>query len=212
MTPLRGWRRVWPLFWLKAVGTSAFMTLFFTAYIHLLKNPRGEVITMPLTRLDAWIPFQWWAVLIYLSLWFYVSMPVALMVRWRDVASYGWRIALLCLVGLACFWLWPTAVPPSNIDWAVYPGLSVLKGVDTAGNACPSLHVATAVFSACWLRWMAPYVGVGRRWRVATALWCVGIAYSTVAIRQHVVLDVCSGALLGAGMARLLRPSALLRA
>jgi membrane-associated phospholipid phosphatase len=203
--------RIWPRFWLKAIGTTAFMTLFFMVYIHLLKNPARSVYTMPLTVVDEWIPFQGWAVLLYVSLWVYVSLPVALMVSARDVMAFGWRIALLCLIGLACFYLWPTAVPPAHIDWALYPGLSVLKGVDAAGNACPSLHVATAVFSACWLHWMAPGIGAGRRWRMVNALWCVAIAYSTVAIRQHVVLDVCSGALLGAGLARLLRPPVLLR-
>lgn len=204
--------RIWPRFWLKSAGTTAFMTLFFIGYIHLLKNPQREVFVMPLTPLDTWIPFQGWAVLLYISLWFYVSLPVGLMVSARDVVAFGWRIGLLCLIGLGCFYFWPTAVPPAHIDWALYPGLAMLKGVDAAGNACPSLHVASAVFSACWLHWMAPQLGAGRRWRAVNAIWCVAIAYSTVAIRQHVVLDVCSGALLGWGLAVLLRPRVLMRA
>jgi membrane-associated phospholipid phosphatase len=32
-------------------------------------------------------------------------------------------------------------------------------------------------------------------------LWCLGILYSTVAIRQHVALDVLAGAGLGAAVA-----------
>ena len=108
-----------------------------------------------------------------------------------------------CTIGLLIFYVWPTAVPVADIDWALYPGVDYLKSLDAAGNACPSLHVATAVFSAIWLhftlsRFTAP------RWLLALNwAWCTGIAYSTVATRQHVVVDVLAGLLLGGMVAYL---------
>ena len=43
--------------------------------MHVLRNPVFPVTTMPLTPLDAWIPFVPQALAIYLSLWFYVGIP-----------------------------------------------------------------------------------------------------------------------------------------
>jgi membrane-associated phospholipid phosphatase len=74
----------------------------------------------------------------------------------------------------------------------------VLHGVDATGNACPSLHVATAVFTAAWLHRLLGQIGFGAAWRIGNALWVVGIVWSTVAVRQHVVLDVVGGLLLAA--------------
>lgn len=198
-----------PQFWFKTWGTSAFMTVFFTAYIYLLKSPVGAVTVMPLTPLDHWIGFDPWALPIYLSLWLYVSLPVALMHTRAEIVGFGVRIGVVCLIGLACFYLWPNATPPTLIDWSHYPAAALLKGVDAAGNACPSLHVATAVFAGLWLHWMMP---VSRRLtslRWANLVWCAAIAYSTLATKQHVALDVACGAVLGAGCAWLTRPRTL---
>lgn len=196
------WRRFWPTlarhFWFKCIGTSAFITVFFWAYIYLLKNPAGAVTTMPLTALDRLIPFTPLALLPYLSLWFYVSLPPILMVRRRAIVIYGVFIGAVCLIGLGVFMLWPSAVPPADIDWARYPGMDFLKGIDAAGNACPSLHVATAVFSAVCLARALKDFGTPLWAGAASWVWCLAIVYSTVATRQHVVLDVLAGGLLGA--------------
>ena len=55
-------------------------------------------------------------------------------------------MAVMCLLCLGIFWLLPTGVPPAGIDWRLYPEMAMIKDVDTGGNACPSLHVASAVF------------------------------------------------------------------
>ena len=194
------------LAWFKALGTALFMTVFFRAYFYLLKHPAGPVTVMPLTALDRWIGFQPWALPIYLSLWVYVSLPVALMSSPREIAAYGLRIGTLCLLGLAVFYLWPTQVPSVAEDWARYPGFSLLHGIDAAGNACPSLHVASAVFTGLWLNWMAPALGWGERLKRFKWLWCMAIAYSTMATKQHVFVDVVAGALLGALVAWMSAP------
>jgi membrane-associated phospholipid phosphatase len=41
-------------------------------------------------------------------------------------------------------------------------------------------------------------LGAGRRLRAGNLLLCAGILYSTIATRQHVVLDAVGGAVLGA--------------
>jgi membrane-associated phospholipid phosphatase len=89
-------------------------------------------------------------------------------------------------------------VPVPAIDWSRHPSMAFLKSADAAGNACPSLHVAFAVFSACWFGRLLRQLGAGRIARIGNVLWCAGILYSTVATRQHVFLDVVAGAALGA--------------
>ena len=73
----------------------------------------------------------------------------------------------------------------------------MLQGVDASGNACPSMHVAVAIFSALWVERMLRGAGAPRALRWLNAAWFAAIAYSTLAIKQHVVLDVVAGAALG---------------
>ena len=195
--------------WFKAIGTTAFTWTFFVAYFYLLQHPRVPPTVMPMTAIDSWIGLQPWALPFYLSLWVYVSLPAALMETRREVTLYGLRIGALCVVGLALFYLWPTETPIYAVNWAHYPSFDILRGKDAAGNACPSLHVATAVFSAIWLDWLALRLGFGRLLRGLNLLWCVLIVFSTMATKQHVLIDVLCGAALGALMVWITRPRAL---
>lgn len=192
-------------FWFKMFGTMGFTAVFFVAYIYLLRHPNAQVAIIPATALDHAIPFQPWALPIYLSLWAYVSLPAVLMLDRREIIGYGFKVALPCLAGLAVFYFWPNAILPAEIDWNRYPGVAFLKNIDTAGNAFPSLHVAIAVFSALWLHWRIRLLDLGRSMEWLNIAWCIAIAYSTLAIKQHVVFDVLSGTLLGLGTAWLTR-------
>ena len=192
------WRRLRRLFWLKFIGISAFMWLFFVGYFHLLRNPVRAVTEMPLTLLDHWVSFQPAALAAYFSLWVYVGIPAGLMPNFRQLLAYGLWVGALCLTGLAIFYAFPTAVPRPDLplDVALYPGFALLQGVDAAGNACPSLHVASALFSAFWINRLLQRIGTPWQLRALNALWLLLIVYSTMAIKQHVALDVAGGMLL----------------
>lgn len=189
--------------YLKSIGTTLFIGLFFGAYFYLLKAPAYPSTVMPITVLDRLIGFQPLALPVYGSLWVYVSLPPALLATRRELYRYAWAMAATCLTGLIIFYFWPTAVPPAGVDWALYPGMDFLKNLDASGNACPSLHVATAVFSGLWLHHLLRRFGAPRWILGVNWVWCVGIVYSTLATRQHVVVDVLAGLLLGALMAHL---------
>jgi hypothetical protein len=190
---------------LKTVGTCLFMVLFFVGYFYLLKNPRVPPLVMPLTAIDRMMPFVPLALPIYVSLWVYVSLPPSLFETRREAISYALVTAGMCGAGLLCFLVWPTAVPPAPIDWMHYPGYASLKGVDAAGNACPSLHVASAVFSGIWLDRQLRHFGAGPIGRWSNAAWCAAIVLSTLATRQHVALDAAGGLTLGLACAYLPR-------
>lgn len=183
---------------LKLFGVTAFMWLFFTAYFYVLRNPAGAVTTMPLTAMDRAIPFQSSAFAAYVSLWVYVGIPPGLMLRTRDALIYGAWAAALCASGLLLFLLWPTAVPADwrSIGVEGHAGFALLRGIDASGNACPSLHVATATFSAFWIQRVLRLVGAPPWLTALNWLWLLLIVHSTIATRQHVVLDAVGGVLL----------------
>jgi membrane-associated phospholipid phosphatase len=178
---------------LKAIGTMLFIGVFFGAYFYLLKSPAYPTTVMPFTLLDSMIGFK----PLYISLWVYVSLPPVLLATRSELYGYGLAMAGTCLAGLIIFYFWPTAVPVADIDWALYPGVDFLKNMDASGNACPSLHVATAIFSGVWLHHLLRRFEAPKWVLLINWLWCIGIIYSTLATRQHVAVDVAGGLVLG---------------
>ena len=190
--------RLRTLWFVKMIGVSLGMTVFFVIYFRLLNHPMFPVAIMPLTAVDRFIGFWPGALPLYLSLWIYVSLGAALLKNRRELLSWSVAAVALSAIGLGIFLLWPTAVPNLRNDWVSHPWFSFLDAVDASGNACPSLHVAFAVFTAIHLdrllREMRAHAGI----RAVNWVWGFGIVYSTLAVGQHVALDVLAGALLGA--------------
>jgi len=189
---------LWPL---KGLGTSAFMALFFWAYFTVLTNPTRAPIVVPTMFLDDWVPLTPWAYSIYVSLWVYVSLPPAFMPNFRTLLHYAVWVSAMCVFCLAFFWWLPTQTPTFDVDWRLYPGLSLIKGVDAPGNAFPSLHVASAVFTAFWIQRMLKTIHAPHWLSWANVLHCIAITWSTLATMQHVAWDALAGAIVGAAFA-----------
>ncbi|MFI4967092.1 MAG: phosphatase PAP2 family protein [Gammaproteobacteria bacterium] len=197
----RAWSRFSDRWWLKNLGYSAYLTVFMTVYFVLLRHPLFQVRTLPLTALDHAIGFTPWSLILYGSLWFYISLVPCLLHAWSEMRIYLTQVTLLSLVGFAIFLFWPTAVPVADIDWSAHPSVAFLKSVDATGNACPSMHVAFAVLTAVWLYRLLGYVGAPFWTQLFNLAWCLGIVYSTLATKQHVAWDVYAGAPLGFALA-----------
>lgn len=182
---------------LKATGNTVFLVIFFYWYLYIQRNPVFEVTQIPATALDRWIGFRPSALGLYLSLWVYTALPVALQPDLRQLARYGLHIGLMCATSLLIFVFWPTSVSASVGAREGNGMFAIMYAVDTNGNACPSLHVAAAVFSCIWLHAMLREVSapVWPRWM--NLLWCVGICYSTLAVKQHLLIDLIAGGALG---------------
>src|SRR5699024_6581552 len=144
-----------------------------------------------------WVGLHPWAVWIYVSLWLYIGLAPALLWLDASMCRYIASAALLSLVGSIIFFFWPTQGPSPGVDWAHWPLLGLLKAADNSHNACPSLHVAFSVLTAVWLHWILRQVGAPRWLYAVNIAWCLLIVWSTMAIRQHVALDVETGAVLG---------------
>lgn len=192
------WRRFAFRWWLKTLGITAYLTGFMFLYFTLLRHPLFPVTIMPLTGLDHLIDFAPWSLVLYVTLWFYISLVPSLLWSWSEMREYLRQVTLLGSLGFAIFLLWPTAVPDALVDWSAHGPMAFLKSVDAAGNACPSLHVAYAVLTAIWLQRLCRHLGAPTVVCVLNWLWCAGILYSTLATKQHVALDLYAGVLLGA--------------
>lgn len=189
--------------YLKCFGTMILIGVFFAVYFYVLSYPAYPITVMPITFIDELITFQPITLPIYLSLWLYVSLPPALLATKRELLHYALAMTFTSIIGFAIFYFWPTTLPLATIDWPQPTETSFLKGIDAAGNACPSFHVATAFFSGCWLHYLFRRIDAPPSILVINWLWCIAIVYSTLAIRQHVVVDVVAGLALGGLMAYL---------
>jgi membrane-associated phospholipid phosphatase len=179
------------------ISTSLLTWIFFIGYFFVQRHPAYPPTVMPLTALDLLIPFQPAALLAYVSLWIYVGVGPGLQRTLRDFAAYGLWLCALCVGGLTIFYFLPTQVPVPVLAATRFPGFDMLHRVDETSNACPSMHVAVAIFTAVRVEASLRAMRVPFTVRWFNIAWCIVIAYSTLAIKQHVVLDVAAGALMG---------------
>jgi membrane-associated phospholipid phosphatase len=200
--PRRRWyvelgTRVRRSFVVTVIVTTLLTGLFLIGYLYVQRHPAYTPTIMPLTALDRMIPFQPQALLVYVSLWIYIGIGPGLQRTFAGVAVYGLWMCGLCIAGLAIFYFWPTQVPSLTLDATGFPGFVLLRRVDEASNACPSMHVAAAIFTAVRVDDVLRSTRSPLLLRLLNGAWFVVIAYSTLAIKQHVALDVAAGALLG---------------
>jgi membrane-associated phospholipid phosphatase len=184
-------------FALTVIGTTLLTGLFFIGYFYVQRHPAYSPTIMPITKLDLTIPFQPRALLAYASLWLYMGAGPALQRTYAELWVYVLWMIGLCVGGLTIFYFWPTQLPPLRLDATGFSGFTMLHRLDEASNACPSMHVAVAVFTAVRVDEVLRSTGSPRLLRLLNAAWFILIAYSTLAIKQHVTLDVVAGALLG---------------
>jgi membrane-associated phospholipid phosphatase len=188
------------LWLLKMLATMGGIAIFFYAYFWVMRHPLSAAAVMPVTWIDELVIFSPRSFPLYASLWVYVALGPALAKDRRDLAAWGAVSFAMAVIGLGIFMVLPTKIPDPAIDWSRYPSLAFLKTVDVAGNACPSLHAAFAVFTAVVLHRLLRAIRAPRTLLACNVLWCLGIVYSAIATRQHVALDVIAGSLL-AGVA-----------
>jgi hypothetical protein len=170
---------------------AALGVFFCVGYFTLQRHPFRPPATLPLTAIDRAVPFvPGWA-WVYQSV--YLLMPTGwLATRRAELWRYAAGFVGIALVGFACFTVYPTAAPrPAMVPDSGMYGL--LVSYDGVVNAWPSLHVALATYHALLV---GRLVG-GGWWTPLLAAWVGLIAFSTLATKQHYVVDLPPGLLLG---------------
>ena len=165
-------------------------------YIFIPEFLAGRTTHILEIPLDLAIPLQPGWALVYGSLYlFLIVLPILLIREEAQVRSTVRAYLAVWLTAYVCFFVYPTIAPrPAVVSGSGFlaASLNFLYSADTPFNCFPSLHVAHSVVSALACRRF--HRGVGRAALGAATL----IALSTLFTKQHYVLDVASGALLGA--------------
>jgi hypothetical protein len=181
--------------WRLKLFFGGVVTCLFWAGYFASERRMISATVMPVTVLDRLIPFTPCATWIYVS-----QLVTAPVVAWmlasrRDVWAYCESVLLMGGIGIMIFWQWPTSVArPVTSDGGLY---GWMIRFDTSGNACPSLHAAFGVFTvACSYSAFAGLkldrVFVGLVW-----LSTMAVLASTLLTKQHVVIDLLAGVVLG---------------
>lgn len=103
-------------------------------------------------------------------------------------------------ISLIIYVVWPNAVDlrePIERDNIFAKAVEMIRAADTPYGVCPSIHVATITVEALSIK-DSVISFLGRREKIAAYMITLLIAYSTMAIKQHSIMDVIAGALLAA--------------
>lgn len=176
--------------------TVSFVGIFTTVYggASWLSAHR-ELPTAPHLSWELTLPF------VPAAAWIYLSVPAVLLLipfvagsRQRLLALWATLTCTVLAAGL-CYLLYPVAQAwPERVAHGPWAGLfGFVDAVNLEHNELPSLHVAFATLVALWLGRDLRWVGRG-----LLGLWLVAVAASTLLLHEHHLLDVTTGAALGA--------------
>jgi membrane-associated phospholipid phosphatase len=169
----------------------------FGIYLFLQRHLVFPVTTLSPTWLDRMIPFAPGGVYLYQSIWLLTPIAPWLMSSKAELVQYTRGLISISLLAFVVFLVYPTACIRPETKPATNYLYSLVIQVDRELNAFPSLHAAFAVFHAlcCFAVFSQIHWATPLRWVIW--IWTLGIILSTLLTKQHVVLDVVSGSLLG---------------
>lgn len=153
--------------------------------------------TVPATALDRWIPFAPDWIGAYVSVALLVPLAPLLAARRSELARYAKGLAVLCAICFTIFLVFPVAGPRPEFDSA--PALyRAIVAYDRPANSMPSLHAGLTVYS---LLFLGRVLGAGAGAELSIASRSLGLAwgalilYSTLATKQHWLVDLPAGAI-----------------
>ncbi len=174
-------------------------SLFWAGYFSLQHFPVFPETMMAPTKVDRWIPFLPDATPIYLSQFLTMPLILGLTTSRRRLISSCLGLVLIMAVAFVFFFFRPTFVSRPTIPPGSYPLLEMLWSIDRPRNACPSLHAAFVIFLAGQAVSVFREFQCSRCWILAAWISGVAVLVSTLLIKQHVLLDLVAGSVLGIG-------------
>ena len=185
---------------------ALWLPLYLLLFLALERMPMNQYWATQLP-IDAHIPFCEWFVIPY-CLWYPLLTAVGLYLLFWDRAAFRRYMLFLGSAFLLseCIWLLlpngqdlrPAAFPQENLLTALVAGL---YRIDTNTNVFPSVHVLGSIGAALAVRDCRGPAGKPLL-RAGTAVLAAAVCLSTVFSKQHSVLDVLGGLLLGGLIAR----------
>ena len=185
----RPWRR--GLAWLAFLGPFFYLSYGLSNHLAAMRTAVPSVVF-------AWehaIPFVAWTIVPY---WSINAFYVASLFVHRHAAAVDLqarRLLTAQLIAVTCFLVWPLRFAFERPETQGLPGLmfDALTSFDRPFNQAPSLHIALLV-----ILWAVYAPRLGGAWRAALHGWFLLIGVSVLTTWQHHVIDIPTGALLGA--------------
>jgi hypothetical protein len=180
----------------------------------LFADGRGVTTWDPTSTWDTALPAMPWTVLVYLTLYLYLPLPILSAGRSnrgrRELAILGQGMLLLFLISYAFFVFMPAEVSVRTQMEALVPTMHPQLGrifeivylIDRPWNSWPSLHVSQslliALFVQRWLTLRAAELPLHRFSSCAMWIAWIVLSLSILTTKQHFIWDMLSGGLLGA--------------
>lgn len=148
--------------------------------------------------LDLLIPFLPWTVSIYVGAFLYWAAAFVVILRSEKENAFRFLCAhmLSLLVALLFFLFLPTtntrSIPTGHSFWEW--GMRLIYALDTPDNLFPSLHCELS-----WLCWrsLTKVKGVSKFWKIFALVFTLLVFVSTLTTKQHILIDVLGGWLIG---------------
>lgn len=182
------WLTQHPIGRLVSAVAIIFASIRCYGWLNRLLPPRFDFTT----PLDTAIPFLPWTYHLYWS-FFLLLLVAAWQLRPDEYARSLRAVLWVVLVCFSGFVLFTAHYPRPDVDTIVSPfwreEFRWMWGHDKPGNTFPSLHVAITVLGTRIL-WR-------RRRSLLWILWATIICLSTLTVKQHFIVDVLGGAMVG---------------
>jgi membrane-associated phospholipid phosphatase len=165
----------------------------FSGYLVTNRLMDGKPATTLFTSVDRAVPFFPPAEFVYISVYFFLFLPVAGIRHPRIFERTALAFYTLNLTCIVIFWLFPVRYerpPPFSLESVSAWGVAFNYAYDSPYCAFPSLHVANAVLASCGALCVDRPVGV------VASIWAALIAVSTLLVKEHFIADVVAGAAL----------------
>ncbi|MCK6612219.1 MAG: phosphatase PAP2 family protein [Bacteroidia bacterium] len=158
------------------------------AYLLLQRIHPFQVHVLTPHAIDHSISFQLWAFWPYQSLYLYSALLLFLLPNKDSDKRFFFLYLFTALSCFVFFFTWPTSIQrPQSDGLPLYYRWFV--EVEKEGNAFPSMHVALAGI-ALYAAWDALK---SVKLKLIFGAWMLLICYSTLVLKQHLVLDVLGG-------------------
>ncbi|MGH1363731.1 MAG: phosphatase PAP2 family protein [Calditrichia bacterium] len=170
------------------------LTLWLAVPYYLLQHVElRQVQVIPKTYLDSLISFEPLSVWPYLSIYIYMPIVGWLILPGGDYLRWCKGLAWIGLISHLAFLLWPTGIDRQVLASSF--AHEMVLNADKTRNACPSLHASMTIFCMIFVFYLD-----GNRsnlLQIGFALWGLLILWSTMALEQHVFIDIAVGGMVG---------------
>ena len=188
--------------WVRVVALTIGLALWLAQYflINNLTRPRRPRVR-PETGLDRRLPVVPQLVFVYFSTYLLGALPALIVGDAALYARFALSYGLITMLSAAVHVAYPSEIVRletmgrSGLSWRL---IDWFQGICKPYGNFPSVHVAFAVLAV-----IAGYLAAGPLVGTLFLVWAALVVASTLAIRQHYILDVLAGGALGGGVTAL---------